>query len=81
MIETFAILTTAANDLVATLHDRMPVILHPTAFNLWLSHNMHDPAQLQPFYQPYPSEQLHSFKVSNLVNSPKFDSPVCIAQV
>lgn len=80
-LETFTILTTAANKLVAPIHDRMPVILHPDTFTLWLSHNMHDPEQLHPLYQPFPAEQLQTFKVPDLVNNPRFDSPACIAQV
>lgn len=80
-LETFAILTTAANKLVAPLHDRMPVILHPDTFTLWLSHNMHDPEQLQPLYQPYPAEEMTAFKVPDLVDNTRFDSPACIAQV
>jgi putative SOS response-associated peptidase YedK len=80
-LETFTILTTAANKIVAPLHDRMPVILHPDMFNLWLSHNMHDPEQLLQLYLPFPDEQLQAFKVPDLVNNPRFDSPACIAQV
>jgi putative SOS response-associated peptidase YedK len=80
-LETFAILTTSANKLVEPIHDRMPVILYPDTFNLWLSHNMHDPEQLQSLYQPFPAEEMHAFKVPDLVNNPRFDSPACIAQV
>jgi putative SOS response-associated peptidase YedK len=80
-LETFAILTTAANKLVEPIHDRMPVILHPDRFTLWLSHNMHDPEQLQQLYQPFPAEQLEAFKVPDLVNNTRFDSPACIAPV
>jgi putative SOS response-associated peptidase YedK len=80
-LETFAILTTSANKLVEPIHDRMPVILYPDTFNLWLSHNMHDPEQLQLLYQPFPAEEMHAFKVPDLVNNPRFDSPACIAQV
>lgn len=80
-METFAILTTAANKLVATIHDRMPVILHPDAFALWLSHNMHDPDQLQQLFQPFSATEMTAYKVPDLVNNPRFDSPACIAQV
>jgi putative SOS response-associated peptidase YedK len=80
-IDTFAILTTSANKLVEPIHDRMPVILYPDTFNLWLNHNIHDPEQLQQLYQPFPAEELHAFKVPDLVNNPRFDSPACIAQV
>lgn len=80
-LETFTILTTAANKLVATIHDRMPVILHPDVFSLWLSHNMHDLEQLQSFLIPYPAEEMTAHKVPDLVNNPRFDSSTCIAQV
>ncbi|MBK5274197.1 MAG: SOS response-associated peptidase [Desulfuromonadales bacterium] len=81
LLETFAILTTSANKLVEPIHDRMPVILYPDTFNLWLSHNMHDPEQLQPFYQPFPAAEMIAYKVPDLVNNTRFDSPACIAQV
>ena len=80
-LETFAIVTTTANKLIDPIHDRMPVILYPDSFNLWLSHNMHDPEQLQPLYLPFPAEELTVHKVPDLVNNPRFDSPACIAQV
>jgi putative SOS response-associated peptidase YedK len=81
VIETFAIMTTAANKLVEPIHDRMPVILHPDTFSLWLSHNMHDPEQLQSLYQPFPAAEMIAHKVPELVNNTRFDSPACIAQV
>jgi putative SOS response-associated peptidase YedK len=80
-LETFTILTTAANDLVAPLHDRMPVILRTSDCALWLSHSMHDPGQLRGMYQPFPSNLLEAHKVSTLVNNPRFDSPDCIVRV
>jgi len=80
-LETFCILTTSANQLVKPIHERMPVMLTPDTFTLWLSHNMHDPQQLQPFYQPFPAAEMTAHKVPDLVNNPRFDSPACIAQV
>jgi putative SOS response-associated peptidase YedK len=80
-LETFSILTTAANPLVAKLHDRMPVILPPDAYILWLNHNMHDAHNLESLYSPFPEEKLTYYKVPDLVNNPKFDSPSCIFQV
>lgn len=80
-LETFSILTTAANPLVAKLHDRMPVILTPDAYGLWLNHNMHDAHNLEGLYSPFPEEKLTYYKVPDLVNNPKFDGPACIIQV
>ena len=80
-LETFAILTTAANKLVAPIRDRMPLILLPDAFTLWLSHNMHDPDQLQQLFQPYTAAGMTAHKVPDLVNNLRFDSPACVAQI
>lgn len=80
-VETVAILTTAASKVVEPLHDRMPVILPPDALTLWLDHDMHDPEQLQPLFQPFAAAEMTSHKVPDLVNNPRFDSPTCIAQV
>jgi len=81
VLETFTILTTSANELVKPLHDRMPVILHPSDYQLWLNKTMHDPEQLHYMYQPFPSDQLTMYRVPDLVNSPKNDTPACIARI
>ncbi len=80
-IETFSILTTTANSLLSSLHDRMPVILQPEYYNLWLSKSMHHPQELAHLYQPFPTDRMTLYEVSNLVNNPRFDSPACIVQV
>ena len=74
VIESCTILTTTANKLIATVHDRMPVILHPAEFDLWLDHEV-DPLRLSRLYQPYPSELLAIYPVSHKVNSTSVDSP------
>ncbi|NVN89584.1 MAG: SOS response-associated peptidase [Desulfuromonadales bacterium] len=79
-IETFTILTTAANKLLQPIHDRMPVILRPDDYGLWLNREMHDPEQLTYIYKPLPSNLLTLYRVSDLVNNPRFDSPACIAR-
>ena len=80
-LETFTILTTSANELITPIHTRMPVILYPEDYDLWLDTTMHDPEQLQRLYQPFPPDLLTAHKVPDLVNNPRFDSPACIAQV
>jgi len=52
ILESFSVLTTASNKLIAPLHDRMPVILHPEDHFLWLNRNMHDTHMLESLYQP-----------------------------
>jgi putative SOS response-associated peptidase YedK len=81
LLETFTILTTAANELLAPIHDRMPVILHVEDYGLWLNKNMHDPEELRRLYQPFQTDLLAMYRVPDLVNNPRFDSPTCIVQV
>jgi len=69
-LESFAILTTTANKLVESIHDRMPVILHPDTFSLWLSQNMHDPEQLQPLCIPFPAAERTAYNVPVLSITP-----------
>ncbi len=78
---TFSILTTTSNQLIQPLHDRMPVILQPEDYGLWVSKSMTNPQELTHLYQSYPAEKMALHEVPTLVNSPKFDSPACIVQV
>jgi putative SOS response-associated peptidase YedK len=81
VLETCAILTTAANRTVAPIHDRMPVILHPEEFGLWLDRQIHDADSLKPLFLPYPAERVEAYRVSTLVNSAVNDAPECIEPV
>lgn len=78
VLESCTILTTAANAAVAPIHDRMPVILHPDEFSLWLDRQVHDAERLVPLFSPYPADRLTAHPVSTLVNSPTNDTPECI---
>lgn len=80
-LETFSILTTSANSLLEEIHDRMPVILSPDTFELWLNKNMHDPTQLEMLYAPSPANELCMYKVSDQVNISRYESPSCIEQL
>ena len=78
-VETFTILTTDANDLLRPLHDRMPVILDPKDFDLWLDPKIDDAAKLQSLLVPHAVEGFEAFPVSRMVNSPTNDVADCIA--
>jgi len=80
VIETCTIITTTANELMAPLHDRMPVILPLDSISSWLDPNTRSD-QLTKLLRPCASEMLAAYTVSNLVNNPRFDSPSCIARV
>lgn len=57
-LNTCAIVTTESNALVASVHDRMPVILSGEKMALWLDPSIRDPAALLPFLTPYPAEEM-----------------------
>jgi putative SOS response-associated peptidase YedK len=80
-VETFTILTTDANDLMRPLHDRMPVIIDPENFDLWLDPKIEDAAKLQPLLVPHASEGFEAFPVSRNVNSPAHDAADCIERL
>ncbi len=80
-IRTSTIVTTGANELVAQIHDRMPVILHHADFSRWLDPGVHDKTVLKRFLTPFPSGELEAYPVSPKVNSPGFNSPDAIKPV
>jgi putative SOS response-associated peptidase YedK len=75
-----AIVTCPANDTVAPVHDRMPVIVPADARAAWLAKNA-DPAVLPTLLRPYPDDEMEAYAVSPLVNSPKNDSAECIREI
>jgi putative SOS response-associated peptidase YedK len=77
-IASCTILTTAANELLQPIHDRMPVILDSKDYDLWLDPAVQKPEQLQQLLQPYPSEAMLSYPVSTKVNNPANNTPECI---
>lgn len=73
---TCAIITTEANDVMRPIHDRMPVIIEPGDFDMWLDPHT-KPADAQTLVRPY-ALPMHAYRVSTRVNSPRFDDPACI---
>jgi len=73
-VRTFSIITTEANESMAPVHDRMPVILPREAEAKWLDPKLTDPGQLMPFLRPCPSNLISMYEVSPEVNSVKTDS-------
>lgn len=81
VIESFAIVTTEANELTRPVHHRMPVILPREAYNRWLDPRQHEPDALQPLLIPYAGDDLIATDVGSYVNSNKHDDPACITPV
>ena len=77
--ETVTIITTDANEVVADVHDRMPVMLDRPEERTWLSAT--DEAELLSVLDPYPADELRMYPVSKRVNDPSNDSPDVIEAV
>jgi putative SOS response-associated peptidase YedK len=76
-VRTFCILTTRSNELVADIHDRMPVILKPEAYQAWLD----APPDPREIAEPFPAEPMVIWPISTRVNSPKNDDPTLLDPV
>lgn len=79
-VESYTIMTTAPNELMRSLHDRMPVIVRRDDYALWLDPNMQDTTRLQSLFSPVPNTDFVANPVGTRVNSPKFDDPACIQE-
>ena len=77
----FSILTTAANEFMANIHDRMPVILGAKDYEEWLDPEIHEQEQIAKLMRPCAAELLACTEVSKLVNSPKNNRPEVLAPV
>ncbi|MSQ47632.1 MAG: SOS response-associated peptidase [Deltaproteobacteria bacterium] len=80
-IHSCTIITTTPNTLMASIHNRMPVILTPEAETVWLDRTSTEPETLLPLLAPYPETEMEAYEVALTVNSPRNDSPACIAPV
>ena len=74
-LETAAIVTTRANRTLADIHDRMPVIIPPEAFNLWLDCASVDVETAMALVAPAPQDLLEAYEVSTDVNRTANDNP------
>ena len=79
-LQSCTILTTTPNELMAPIHNRMPVIIEPEDFDLWLQPEP-DPEQGLHLLRPYPAEKMSAYPVSTLVNNPRNDAPDCIQPI
>ena len=78
-VESCTIITTTPNDLIRRFHHRMPVILAPADYDLWLDVRVRDVDRLLPLLAPYPPNEMTANPVNLLVNNPANDSPACQA--
>ncbi|MDB5054402.1 MAG: response associated peptidase [Bacilli bacterium] len=80
-VSSCTIITTEANELMADIHDRMPVILRPEAAVIWLNREVHDLTLLQSLLKPYAAEEMETYPVSSLVGNVRNELPACIEKI
>jgi putative SOS response-associated peptidase YedK len=76
-IESCTVLTTEANELVHPVHDRMPVILRPEDFAVWLD-GVQKPEVLLPLLRPYPAAEMEARLANPWVNDARHEGPQCL---
>jgi len=77
-LESCTLITTQANGVVGSVHDRMPVVLDPSRFARWLDPNEQRVDVLKELLVPLPDDWMTAHPVSKLVNNPRNESPRCI---
>jgi putative SOS response-associated peptidase YedK len=76
-IKTCSILTTTPNAVTSSVHDRMPVILHPDIYNLWLDPGMTDVQVISELLKPYDAASMRSYPVGTRINHVAHDDEEC----
>ena len=80
-VRSFTIVTTTPNELCAELHNRMPVVLKPQAWPMWLGEAPADVPQLKALLAPYPSDEMICWPVSARVGNVKNNDPSLIEPI
>jgi len=78
---TVSLITTAPNEVMREIHDRMPVIVPAEDYAAWLDPGNVDAAGLKEFIRPYPTEKMRAHPVNTRVNAPKNDDEELIAPI
>jgi len=80
-INSFTILTTTANALLAGVHNRMPVILGPEDYELWLDPGFNNPKVVTDLLKPFDARLMKKYPVSTRVNRSENDDPECMREI
>ncbi len=80
-VKSFSILTTTPNAVTSAVHDRMPVILDPDNYDLWLDPGMQNVAAISELLKPYDARLMRCYPVSSRVNHVENDDEECSAPV
>ncbi len=77
-VRSATIITTGPNQLMESIHNRMPVILQQDTYTQWLDPAPQSPNRLDGLLVPYPAAEMEAYPVSTLVNSPGNDRVECV---
>ena len=80
-IRTCSILTTTPNAVTSAVHDRMPVILDPDSYNLWLDPGMQDVAAASDLLKPFDARLMRCYPISTRINHVANDDAECSTPV
>jgi putative SOS response-associated peptidase YedK len=80
-LESCTILATGPNELCASVHDRMPVILSPNDDDQWLDPKLTYAAPLQPLLDPYRADEISADPVSTHINNVRNINEQCVAPI
>jgi putative SOS response-associated peptidase YedK len=80
-VRSFAVITTAPNELCAELHNRMPVVLKPETWPVWLGEEPADASSLKAVLAPLPSDEMTCWPVSTRVGAVRNNDPSLIEPI
>ena len=77
-IESCSIIVMPANEVMGPIHERLPAIIAPAHYELWLDSRITDKQEIMRYLTSAPSSQLTAYPVSTWVNSPKNNDERCV---
>ena len=80
-LQTFTVITGPPNELVAPIHNRMPVILPRQAWRSWLGEERAEPDELLALLRPYPAEAMRAYKVAPRVGNVRNNDPELLTPI
>lgn len=81
VIDSCTLITTEPNELLSPIHNRMPVILKPENYDLWLAVDVQKLELLHPLLCPYPANEMVAFPVNTQVNNPANNPPELVKAI
>jgi putative SOS response-associated peptidase YedK len=76
-VKTCTILTTTPNAVASAIHDRMPVIVHPDGYDLWLDPGLTDAQVVSELLKPYDARLMRTYAISPRINHVENDDEEC----